>query len=159
MPKNKTHHRDTENTEVAQRKPRLLPALIVTLLPTLLSFYICIAVRQQTPQRAIVFPTTIQWSTQRGVTRFRLQIASDEKFQNVFFDGLVKGERYIVSNLSAGHYYWRVAAADSQPGGYSKPVRFFVSGGVVQTVKLSEPPALAGGLERKSTAARSRRRF
>jgi len=114
---------------------------------------------QQTPQRAIVFPTAIQWSKQGGVTRYRLQIASDEGFQNVFFDGPIKGERYIVSNLSAGHYYWRVAAADSQPGDYSKPMRFFVSGGVVQTVKLSEPPALAGGLERKSTAARSRRRF
>ncbi len=139
--------------------PQVLFALSVILLPTFLSFNTFTAVGQRTSGREIIFSTTIQWNKQRGVTRYRLQIASDEKFQNVFFDGPIKGERYVVEDLSAGYYYWRVASADSQPGGYSKPVRFFVSGGVVRAMKLSKPPALAGGLERKSTAARSRRRF
>jgi hypothetical protein len=91
---------------------------------------------QQRSAREIIFQTTIQWNRQRGVTRYRLQIASDEKFQNVFFDQPIKGERHVVGDLSAGFYYWRVAPVDFQPGGYSKPVRFFVSGGQVQPLKF-----------------------
>lgn len=120
---------------------------------------------QQTPRREIIFPTTIEWNKQKGVNRYRLQIAGDEKFRDVLFDGLITGGRYLVSDLSAGYYYWRVAPAGSHSSSYSKPLRFFVSGGVVKTVKLrsraigirsshfSMPPALARG------AARSRRRF
>jgi hypothetical protein len=136
MPEKITHHGDTENTEVAQRNIRLLFALGVILLPAVLSFQTFTAVAQQATGREIIFPTTIQWNKQRGASRYRLQIASDEKFQNVFFDAPVKGERYVVSNLSPGHYYWRVAPIDSQPGGYSKPLGFFVSGGVVRTMKI-----------------------
>jgi hypothetical protein len=91
---------------------------------------------QQNSRSEITFPTTIQWNKQRGVTRYRLQIATDEKFQNVFFDGPLKGERYVVSGFPSGFYYWRVAPADSPSGSYSKPVRFFVSGGVPIPVKL-----------------------
>jgi hypothetical protein len=84
----------------------------------------------------IVFPVTIQWNKQKSVTRYRLQIAADEKFQNVFFDGRVTGYRYTVKDLFPGAYYWRVAPADSQLGAFSQPVRFFLSGGVVTTVQL-----------------------
>ncbi len=120
------------------------------------------------PGHAIAFPTPIQWNKQRSVGRYRLQIAGDERFQDVFYDGLVTGERYVVSSVPPGYYYWRVAAADFDLGEFSKPVRFFVSGGVVTTVRLparaaggwslpvknlSVPPALAGG------SARWRRRF
>ena len=71
-----------------------------------------------------------------GVTRYRLQIAADEKFQDVFFDGRVAGSRYLVSDLSPGYYYWRVAPADSESPRFSRPSRFFVSGGVVKTVRV-----------------------
>ncbi|MDQ2920486.1 MAG: hypothetical protein M3R52_02545 [Acidobacteriota bacterium] len=90
------------------------------------------ALAQQTSgRRPIAFPTTIQWNKQRGVTKYRLQIAEDEKFSNVFYDGPVIGERYMVTRLAPGYYYWRIAPAGSQTGAFSKPVRFFVSGGVV----------------------------
>lgn len=39
--------------------------------------------------------TRIQWIPQPGVRRYRLQIASDERFNDVKFDGLVKGREYI----------------------------------------------------------------
>jgi hypothetical protein len=94
------------------------------------------ALSQQSTRREIVFPVPIQWNKQKGVTRYRLQIAADEKFQDVFFDGRVMGSRYVASNLSPGYYYWRVAAADSQPTDFSRPSRFFVSGGVVKTVRV-----------------------
>ena len=90
--------------------------------------------------RVIVFPITIQWNKQESVSRYRLQIAADEKFQDVFFDGRVAGNRYTVTTLAPGSYYWRVAPADSQLGAFSRPVRFFLSGGVdhLRRVKLSE---------------------
>ncbi len=91
---------------------------------------------QQSDGQTVVFPITIQWSKQKNVNRYRLQIAADEKFQNVFFDGQVRGNRYTVNELSPGFYYWRVAAADAQLGAFSQPVRFFLSGGVITQVKF-----------------------
>jgi hypothetical protein len=82
-------------------------------------------------KREVAFPTPIQWNKQKRVNKYRLQIAGDEKFQNVFFDGLIAGERYVVNGLSPGYYYWRVVSADVSSGDFSKPTRFFVSGGVV----------------------------
>ncbi len=91
-------------------------------------------------RRPIAFPTTIQWSRQRGITKYRLQIAEDEKFSNIFYDGPVVGDRYIVTGLAPGYYYWRIAASERQTGVFLKAVRFFVSGGVVPTGKLSGSP-------------------
>ena len=90
------------------------------------------ALGQQTSgRRSIVFPATIQWAKQRGVNTYRLQIAEDEKFSSVFYDGPVRGERYTVTGLAPGYYYWRIAPAGSHTGAFLKPARFFVSGGVV----------------------------
>jgi len=52
------------------------------LAPACLSFT---AKGQQTPGQEIAFPLTIQWDKQRGVARYRLQVAGDQEFQNVFF--------------------------------------------------------------------------
>ncbi|MGH9875428.1 MAG: hypothetical protein ACRD9S_23475 [Pyrinomonadaceae bacterium] len=91
---------------------------------------------QQITTSEIVFPVTIQWNREKCVKRYRLQIAADERFQNVFLDRPVIGDRFVVSELSAGYYYWRVAPADSQLGNFSRPVRFFISGGMVMPVHL-----------------------
>ena len=90
----------------------------------------------QTSRREISFPVAIQWNKQTGTRTYRLQIAADEKFQNVYFDGRVAGERYVASELPPGHYFWRVAPADLNIGSFSQPVRFFVSGGIVTPVSL-----------------------
>ncbi|HEV7798892.1 MAG TPA: hypothetical protein VGO73_12080 [Pyrinomonadaceae bacterium] len=112
-------------------RPRCLAAAIML---SGLSFIPLAANAQQTPPRQIVFPVAIQWNKQKAAVRYRLQIAADQKFQDVFFDRLVVGNRYVVSDLAfPGFFYWRVAPADSQLGSFSRPVRFFVSGGVVTT--------------------------
>jgi hypothetical protein len=92
---------------------------------------------QQRPGRTVVFVTSIQWNRQRGVTKYRLQIAADENFTNVFYDGRVAGERYTIRNLLPGPYYWRVAPANSQTGEFSRPVQFFVSGGVITSAPFA----------------------
>jgi len=99
-----------------------------TLLPDISS----IAFAQQTAGRLpIAFPTTIRWNKQRGVTKYRLQIADDENFRNVFYDTRVVGERYVVTGLAPGYYHWRIAPSEGQTGAFLKPVRFFVSGGLL----------------------------
>lgn len=98
------------------------------------------AAAQQLSGRELVFPVVIQWSKQKAVKEYRLQIAADEKFQNVFFDKRVVGERFVANQLPPGHYFWRVAPAEPRLGSFSRPTKFFISGGVVMNVKLSNRP-------------------
>ncbi|MBA2526582.1 MAG: PQQ-binding-like beta-propeller repeat protein [Pyrinomonadaceae bacterium] len=58
--------------------------------------------------------TRIHWIPQRGVRRYRLQIASDEQFHDVMFDGVVSGHEYVPRDLMPGRYHWRVASAESR---------------------------------------------
>ncbi len=83
----------------------------------------------------VSFPTAIEWKRQAGVRLWRLQVAADEKFQDVFLDRRVVGDRYLVGELPPGYYFWRVAPADTQS--YSNPIRFFISGGVVTAVDVT----------------------
>jgi hypothetical protein len=91
----------------------------------------------QTPGQTLVFPTSIQWNKQGGVVWYRLQIGRDETFRNIFYDRRVFSGRFTVSNLPPGYYYWRIAPADERLGIFSRPVRFFVSGGVVTPIETS----------------------
>ena len=114
------------------RKVRLLLFAAIVIAPCL-----CLtADAQQTTAREVVFPVSIQWNREKGVKRYRLQIAADERFQNVFLDRRVAGDRFVVSELSAGYYYWRVAPADAELGSFCRPVRFFISGGTITPVRL-----------------------
>lgn len=120
------------------QKPRLPLALLLMLALAAGAF------AQQAGTRSISFPISIQWTRQKGVVKYRLQIASDENFRNIFFDGRVTGARYTVSGLPPGYYYWRTAPSDFYTGQFSNPVRFFVSGGAVvsppQTDKAGRRP-------------------
>jgi hypothetical protein len=95
---------------------------------------------------------SIQWTRQKGVAKYRLQIASDENFRSIFFDGRVQGERYTASGLAPGYYYWRIAPADSSTGQFSTPVRFFVSGGTTVSPAITDK---AGRRSRLRTVANS----
>jgi hypothetical protein len=114
---------------------------------------------QQTAQREIIFPVTIRWNRQKGVSRYRLQIATDERFQDVFLDRRVTGDRLVVNELSSGYYYWRVAPAESQLREFSRPIRFFISGGVVIPVPLpgraTRSHSLPASANRKAQPQRS----
>ncbi|HSS19436.1 MAG TPA: hypothetical protein VLL54_05125 [Pyrinomonadaceae bacterium] len=91
---------------------------------------------QQASGREVAFPVTLEWAKQKSATKYRLQIAADEKFENIYLDRRVSGNRYTVEDLSSGYYYWRVAAGDSRAGNFSRPTKFFISGGVVTPVIL-----------------------
>lgn len=91
---------------------------------------------QKAAGREVIFPVTIRWARQKAVTKYRLQIAADEEFENIYLDKRVFGNSYTVKDLSSGHYYWRVNTGDAQTGNFSRPVRFFISGGVVTSVIL-----------------------
>jgi hypothetical protein len=112
-------------------KPSLAFIAVLLALPGL-----SLALPPQTSTREISFPVAIQWIKQPGARAYRMQIAADEKFQNVFFDGRVAGERYLATDLPPGYYFWRVTQADSNVSSFSQPVRFFVSGGIVTPVSL-----------------------
>ena len=70
--------------------------------------------------------TRLKWAKPAGVARYRLQIARDEQFNDVLFDGIVSGEEYLVSDLSPGNYYWRLTAADAGKRPLRPPTRFEV---------------------------------
>ncbi len=108
---------------------------------------------QQAGTKLISFPVAIQGPRQKDVARYRLQIASDETFRDIFFDGRVPGERYTATALPPGYYYWRTAPADSSTGRFSTPVRFFVSGGATISPALSDKACRRSRLR---TAANSR---
>lgn len=65
--------------------------------------------------------TRIRWSGEQGVTRYRLQLASDAEFTDIVFDRAVVGREYVVRDLPPGNYFWRVAPAASETGSYSTP--------------------------------------
>lgn len=101
--------------------------------------------QQGEPARRLSFPASIHWNRQEGVEQYRLQVAADEKFRNVFLDKRVVGDHYVVNELAPGFYYWRVSpAADLQVREFSRPVRFFISGGLVTKVNLSSRPRSPG---------------
>ncbi len=65
----------------------------------------------------------LRWEERRGVSRYRLQLARDARFQNIVFDRVVSGTEYVVADLEPGEYYWRVAPAQFETGRFSTPAR------------------------------------
>jgi hypothetical protein len=46
----------------------------------------------------------LRWGQRTGVSRYRLQLASDSSFADIVFDRVVAGNDYQVSDLSPGRY-------------------------------------------------------
>ncbi|HEX8354282.1 MAG TPA: PQQ-binding-like beta-propeller repeat protein, partial [Pyrinomonadaceae bacterium] len=66
----------------------------------------------------------VRWQGKPGVNRYRLQLATDEKFEDVVFDQAVEGRQYVVRDLPPGNYFWRVAPAAAETSiSYSTPER------------------------------------
>jgi hypothetical protein len=118
----------------------------------------------QSAAREISFPITISWHRQTGIKQYRLQVAGDQRFSDVYIDTLVSGEQYTVKDLSPGYYYWRLSAAGPNAGA-SPPVRIFVSGGLVQPGNRlarqagMRAPANAQVSPANVSATRQRKRF
>ena len=66
----------------------------------------------------------VRWQGKPGVNRYRLQLATDERFEDVVFDQAVEGRQYVVKDLPPGNYFWRVAPAAAETSiTYSRPER------------------------------------
>ena len=85
---------------------------------------------QQTTPAAQQLPPSIlvRWQGKPGVNRYRLQLATDEKFEDIVFDQAVEGRQYVVKGLPPGNYFWRVAAAAAETSiSYTTPERVTLS--------------------------------
>jgi len=77
----------------------------------------------------------LRWGPRPGVSRYRLQLASDSAFADIVFDRVVAGNDYRVNDLPPGRYFWRVAPLTAARGEFS-------SAGVIEVSKptLRESP-------------------
>jgi outer membrane protein assembly factor BamB len=68
-------------------------------------------------------PTTtevhLRWGQRPGVSRYRLQLASDSAFSDIMFDRVVPGNDYQVNDLAPGRYFWRIAPLTDNLGEFS----------------------------------------
>jgi hypothetical protein len=94
-------------------------------------------VTAQKPEAQKLGPSIlVRWQGKPGVERYRLQLASDEKFEDIVFDQAVEGRQYVVKGLAPGNYFWRVAPAAAETSvTYSRPER--VSLGVEEKVAVA----------------------
>jgi outer membrane protein assembly factor BamB len=77
----------------------------------------------------------LRWGPRPGVSRYRLQLASDGAFADIVFDRVVAGNDYQVNDLPPGRYFWRIAPLSATRGEFS-------SAGVIEVSKptLRESP-------------------
>lgn len=86
----------------------------------------------------------LRWNAREGVNRYRLQVARDEKFDDIILDRAVVGSEYRVTDLTSGEYFWRVAPASGETGEYSGRNLVTLTNGVATgatTMKNTETPA------------------
>jgi hypothetical protein len=88
----------------------------------------------------------VRWQGKPGVNRYRLQLATDERFQDIVFDQAVEGRQYVVKDLPPGNYFWRVAPAAAETSvSYSQPERVTLGSEPKVTVGSVVMPADATG--------------
>ncbi|SRR6266436_601152 len=61
----------------------------------------------------------LRWGQRPGVSRYRLQLASDSAFSDIVFDRVVAGNDYQINDLSPGRYFWRIAPLTGTLGEFS----------------------------------------
>jgi outer membrane protein assembly factor BamB len=104
--------------------PQKYPPLRVILLTLILAAASSAAqVRAQVTAQAPQTKTSLhlRWPAQEGVLRYRLQLARDDKFQDIVFDRAVFGTEYVVTELGPGKYFWRYAPAVKETGTFTTP--------------------------------------
>jgi outer membrane protein assembly factor BamB len=83
------------------------------------------------------------WSPQRGVTRYRFQLARDREFNDVLIDRVVVGTEYEATELASGEYFWRVAPLGPEIGMFSvgRPVQAFARSQPKSEQSEARPPS------------------
>jgi outer membrane protein assembly factor BamB len=130
-----------QNQSEAQKKKPVAPKKIDATKPQA-------ADAQQKPQSQEVEPSIlVRWQGKPGVNRYRLQLATDEKFEDIVYDQAVEGHQYLVKGLPSGNYFWRVAAAAAETSAaYTRPERISLSGtpGKVEVANVLMPAETGG---------------
>lgn len=114
------------STNTAPQNIRTSYLLLLTLLLVLLTSISNTAVEAQHTTTTQADITRLKWDKQSGVERYRLQIAKDDQFNDVLFDGVVAGQEYVVKDLEPGRYYWRLTSLDPRKGELQPPTPFEV---------------------------------
>jgi outer membrane protein assembly factor BamB len=86
----------------------------------------------------------LHWSPRPGVSRYRLQLASDNAFADIQFDRVVSGHEYKINDLLPGRYFWRIAPLTGRLGEFS-------SAGIIEVSKptplaVATPPPIASAV-------------
>ncbi|HMH42694.1 MAG TPA: hypothetical protein VK557_04375, partial [Pyrinomonadaceae bacterium] len=74
----------------------------------------------------------LRWGPRAGVSRYRLQLASDVHFRDIVFDRVISGTETDVNDLAPGKYFWRIAPLTKTLGGFS-------SAGTIEVAAPSAP--------------------
>ena len=61
----------------------------------------------------------LNWGPRSGVSRYRLQLASDRNFHDIVFDRVISGHETEVNDLAPGKYFWRIAPLTKTLGEFS----------------------------------------
>ncbi len=94
----------------------------LALLPPVLAQSEAAVSRQPNKTEQTAATLKLRWPSKPRVKRYRLQVALDDKFNDIVFDRAVMGLEQEVTGLQPGKYYWRVAPATNETGRYSAPV-------------------------------------
>lgn len=104
------------------------------------------AAGQQPVARQVPPSILVRWEGKPGVNRYRLQLARDQKFEDIVFDQAVEGRQHVVKGLAPGNYFWRVAPAAAETSTvYSRPEPVSLSGQEKVEVASVLLPADAAG--------------
>src|SRR6266849_7924115 len=95
---------------------------------------------QQEPRESGLTTIDLRWGARLGVTRYRLQLATDHGFSDIVFDRVVAGTEYQINDLAPGKYYWRIAPLATKLGEFSAAAVIEVTSQAAPGGTQTQPP-------------------
>jgi outer membrane protein assembly factor BamB len=83
----------------------------------------------------------LRWGPRAGVSRYRLQLASDVHFRDIVFDSVINGTETDVNDLAPGRYFWRIAPLTKLLGEFSSAGTIEVAAPSVPRLPIAPSPA------------------
>jgi outer membrane protein assembly factor BamB len=108
----------------------------------------------QTGGTEVNVPIHLHWDAPPGVSRYRLQLASDSSFADIVFDRAVVGNDYQVNELPPGKYFWRIAPLTNRLGEFSSARVIYVRQPTPPGPSAVQSPSLQNNSSRAEVAAR-----
>ena len=94
---------------------------------------------QQEPRASGLTTIHLRWGARSGVTRYRLQLATDHGFNDIVFDRVVAATEYQINDLAPGKYYWRIAPLTTKLGEFSAAAVIEVTPQAAQGTETQPP--------------------